>query len=222
MVEVSGRRLQERSHESTEANEAAGSGLDVGGSAGGVGAAASARAGGARSAGLTTGPGGVGARARARGASTGSGGGGKEESSAVVGADSDGAGLVDHGARASSRKEQGVDTRADSRDVSRERLRSDDSRLVGDSVGLLSNGAVNSRHASHDTQRVGLGEVGGLGSRVHGWRGRRALSRSNGESSSGDEDGGAHFGSVVITVGRGVVVCFFSGWIRDASMSDGL
>lgn len=191
---VSGKRLQERSHESTEADEAAGSGLDVGGGASGARAGASASAGGARSAGISTGLGGVGARAG--GARTRSrGGGSNEKSSAIVGADSDGAGLVEHGA--SSRKEQGVDAGADSRNVGGDGLRGDNSRLVSDGVGLLSNGAVNSRHASHDTQRVGLGEVGSLGSRVHRWRGRRVLSRSNGESSSRDEDGGAHFGGVI-------------------------
>lgn len=167
---VSGNCLQEGSHESTETDEAAGSGLDVGGSVGGVGARARASTGGARSAGLRASLGGAGARAggtRAAGTSTRGGGRANENSGAVVGADSDSAGLVDHGARASSGEEQGVDARADGRDVSRDRLRGDESRLVGDGVGLLSNGAVNRRHASHDTQRVGLGEEGSLGSRVH-------------------------------------------------------
>lgn len=214
---VSGKRLQERSHESAEADKAAGSGLDVGGSTSGAGAGASASAGGARFAGTRTGPGGVGARARA-GCARSSGGRGKEKSGAVVGTDSDSAGLVE--GAAGSREEEGVDTSADSRDVSGNGLRGDDSRLVGNGVGLLSNGAVNSGHASHDAQRVGLGEVGSLGSRVGGralWimsglvseaigEGCAYLSRSNGESSSRDEDGGAHFGSFVIRIGSGVVV----------------
>lgn len=212
----SGKRLQEGSHESTKADEAASSSLDVGSGTSGAGAGASATAGGVRSAGTSTGPGGVGARARAGGASTRGGSRSKEQSGAVVGADGDSAGLVE--AAAGSRKEQGVDARADGRDVSGDRLRGDNSRLVGNGVGLLGNGAVNGRHASHDTQRVGLGEVGSLGSRVHRWRGRGALSRSNGESSSRDEDGGAHFGSVGIRVGSGGVWFF----IRDASLSDGL
>jgi hypothetical protein len=219
-------RLQESSHESTKAHEATGSGLDVGGGASGVGAAATS-ASGARAASISTSTG----RAAASGISAGRGGrGSKNNGGAVVGADGDGAGLVDHGASAGSSEGQSVDTRADSRNVGGERLRSDNSRLVGDGSGLVGNGGVNRRHASDDTQGVGLGEVGSLGSRVLGGRVLAAvlglvgwamamssctyLSRSKGESHSGDEDGGAHSGGVCVCFCGGANEACWNDWIR--------
>lgn len=61
-----------------------------------------------------------------------------------------------------------MDTRANSRDVSGYWLSGDGSGLASDGVGLSSNGGISRRHASYDTERVGLREVGGLGSRVDG------------------------------------------------------
>jgi hypothetical protein len=61
-----------------------------------------------------------------------------------------------------------VNTRANSRDVSRYRLSGNGSGLAGDGVGLSGNGGISRRHTSYDTERVGLREVGGLGSRVDG------------------------------------------------------
>jgi len=61
-----------------------------------------------------------------------------------------------------------VDTRADSRDVSGYWLGGNGGRLAGHGIGLSSDGGISSGHTSNDTERVGLGEVGGLGSRVDG------------------------------------------------------
>lgn len=207
-------RLQESGHEGTEAHEATGGDLDVGGSASGVGAAATAsrrgtgaraRASGARAGGAAAGSAGTGS----------SGGRSKDDSGAVVCADGDSAGLVDSGASASAAEGQGVDTRANGGNVGGKRLRSDNSRLVGDGVGLVGNGSVNRGHAGNDAQRVCLGQESSLGSRVLG-RGS-VLSRSKGKSHGGDEDGGTHFG------GSGVDVCFSGGGCdikQDACLSD--
>jgi hypothetical protein len=61
-----------------------------------------------------------------------------------------------------------VDTRANGRDVGRYWLSGYSSGLAGDSGRLSSDGGVSRGHASYDTERVGLGEVGSLGSRVDG------------------------------------------------------
>lgn len=161
------RRLQERGHEGTEANDATSGSLDVDGSTGGVSTV------GASARGLSISASGVG-RAAARCTAAGSvgisagGGGNKSDSGAVVGADGDSAGGVDHGASASSSEGKSVDTRADGGDVSRYWLGGNGSRLAGYGIGLSSDGGISSGHASNDTERVGLGEVGGLGSRVDG------------------------------------------------------
>ena len=160
-------RLQERGHEGTEANNATSGSLDVDGSTGGVSTV------GASARGLRVSASGVG-RAAARGIAAGSigisagGRGNKSDSGAVVGADGDSAGGVDHGASAGSSEGKSVDTRADSGDVSGYWLGGNGSGLAGYGIGLSSDGSISSGHASNDTQRVGLGEVGGLGSRVDG------------------------------------------------------
>jgi hypothetical protein len=68
-----------------------------------------------------------------------------------------------------------VDTRADGGDVSGDRLSSDGcgllsdgGRLGCDGCGLGGNRGIDCGHASHNTQRVSLGEVGGLRSRIDG------------------------------------------------------
>jgi hypothetical protein len=66
-----------------------------------------------------------------------------------------------------------VDTRADSGDISGCGLSSNDSGLGGYGIGLSSDGGISRGHASNDTERVGLGEEGGLRGRVDG--GRRVL-----------------------------------------------
>ena len=160
-------RLQERSHEGTETDKATSGSLDVDGSTGGVStrARASSSTRGVRASGISTaarcaGASSVGVRVGRRG--------NKSDGSAIVGADGDSAGGVDHGASAGSSKSEGVDTRANGRDVSRYWLSGDSSGLAGDSVRLSSDGSVSRGHASYDTERVDLGEVGSLGGRVDG------------------------------------------------------
>jgi hypothetical protein len=161
-------RLQERGHEGTEANDATSGSLDVDGSTSGVSTV------GAGASGISTSASSVGIAAAARCTAAGrisfsaGGGGNKSDSGAVVGADGDSAGGVDHGASASSSKSKSVDTRANGGDVSGYWLSGNSSGLAGYGSGLSSDGGISSGHASNDTERVGLGEVGGLGSRVDG------------------------------------------------------
>jgi hypothetical protein len=61
-----------------------------------------------------------------------------------------------------------VDTRANSGDVSGCGLSGNNSGLGGYGIGLSGDGGISRGHASNDTERVGLGEVGGLGGRVDG------------------------------------------------------
>lgn len=173
-------RLQESSDESTEANKAAGSNLDVGSSTLGVLGAGSAGAWATRW-----------ARTRARCARAGRSSAGSRSSGSrghdlngggVVGADNDGAGLVEGGAGAG--ESEGVDTRADSGDVSGGGLGGDDGGLRGHDcrlAGLLSdNGGLrgllggNGEHASDHAEGVGLLEQRGLGEGVD--RGLRFVS----------------------------------------------
>jgi len=161
-------RLQERGHEGTEANDATSGSLDVDGSTGGVSTVS------ASASGISISASGVGTAARCVAAAAGSISigssrrGNKSDSGAVVGADGNSAGGIDHGASASSSEGKSVDTRADSGDVSGYWLGGNGSGLAGYGIGLSSDGSISSGHASDDTERVGLGEVGGLGSRVDG------------------------------------------------------
>lgn len=183
------KRLEESGHDGTETGKAASGDLDVGSTSSGAGG--SSRAGGRA---RDTAAAGDTSRAGSVSASRASGRG-DEESGRVVGADGDSAGGVE--GRASSGKSEGVDTRADSGDVSWDGLGGHNSGLVSDGSGLLANGGSDRELASDDTKRVGLGQKAGLGEGVD----RRVLSRSDGDNGSGEEDGGTHVCCVVVLVG---------------------
>lgn len=215
--------LQESGHDGTEADNATSGSLDISSSVG-RGRLASARGRGTRS---SSARGTTAARCAGTGsASIGAGGrSDKRDGGAVVCADGDSAGGVDERASASASEGKGVDTGADGGDVSGRRLGSDDGRLRGDDGGLGADVGGSGGHASYDTERVGLGEVAGLGSRVDRRRSGRGrallcmlvccfyerrcaktyLSRGNGEGKSGDEDGSAHLDDCVVGI------CF--GWL---------
>ena len=164
--------LQESGHDGTEANNATSGSLDIGSSASGASGSRPTRAGGIRSSGAR----GTAASGTVRAGSSSVRAGGRSDElngGAVVCADSDSAGGVDHGASAGTSKGKSVDTRADGGDVSGRWLSSDDSRLRSDNGGLGADVGGSGGHASHDTERVGHGEVAGLGSRVDGGERRR-------------------------------------------------
>lgn len=152
-------RLQESSNESTETEE--GSSSQGGGGASGSGASARGSLGArARSTAGTSGR--RAGRVGAVGGSRARGGGVQDEGSGVVGAKDVGLGGV-----GSSSNGDGVNgSRGDCRDGSRKANRCVGSGLRGDDCRLGGDDSVNSWHASHNTQGVGLLEVGGLGEGV--------------------------------------------------------
>ena len=164
--------LQESGHDGSEANNATSGSLDVGSSASGTSGGRPGRAGGIRSCSAR----GTAASGTARAGSISARAGGRSDElngGAVVCADSDSAGGVDHGASAGTSKGKSVDTGANSGNVSGRWLSSDDSRLRSDNGGLGADVGGSGGHASYDTERVGHGEVAGLGSRVDGGERRR-------------------------------------------------
>jgi len=180
-------RLQESSDECTEADHGAGSDLEVGSSASrarGAGAGGS----GGRTARARVASGAGSRSTRASGASAVGGRSAQDDSGRVVGADGENLSRVD-----ATSNGNGVDARCDSRDRGRNANISVSSRLGGDdSVGsrLGRDRGGSSGHASHNTQRVGLLEVAGLGEGVD-----RSSRRGLGEGRSGegsDSEGGTH------------------------------
>jgi len=83
-----------------------------------------------------------------------------------------------------------MDAAANSRNVSRERLRCDDAGLLSHNGGLARLGGDQRELASDDS--LGVGQDGERG--LWEWVDRGRLSRRDGGESSRVDDGGAHFG----------------------------
>ena len=163
IYELPWNRLQKRSNDGSEAEDAASGNLDVGSSARGVLGSTSA---GSRS-GWTGGARGTSRARGTRGTGTSRSSGCRgvdDNGGAVVGANDNSAGLVEHGASAG--KDKSGDASADSWDVGRERLRGDDCGLVGllgNSGGLSGLRGGDGELAGHNTKGVGRPQKVGLG-----------------------------------------------------------